>query len=347
MTSVQPPSGFKPINGEQIHETREPTASVLSPNQKQDVKQSWDDRLNALEKPLKDLVKELKTAKGADLKLVEKKINEFEKQIQDLQQNIKNELVKELTPQAKKQLETKWTGQLKQMEQRFLKELPPDQRTKFDEKWNEAFKTIEKEISQPSKKEEGEPQPIAQVTEQKQTFLTTGQESAEITATASLEASEKAEAVKQIRELFKMVETLRVDQTGSAMLELKTNDIRIPEPFQGGQVMVTKVGDAISIELTPLPEKQMNAVSLMKQNEEQLQQLIQGLHERGINVQDLKVGDQTIYQAITAPTPFQAAEETARERGEGRREGGEGGQGGREGGEEGGREGQNRERRGR
>lgn len=320
--TVQPSGGFKPINHE-TNDVQGPSTSVLTKDQKQNVGKKWDDTLDALEKPLKDLVKELKTAKGADLKLVEKKINEFEKKIHDLQQNIKNELSRDLTPEAKKRLEAKWTDQLKSMEESFVKDLPKDQKEKFDEKWQEILsdQTL-----------------LAAFVDQKQTAFMS--ENVEMAALQQVEGTSTLTAASQIRELIKAsIETLAIDEKGGALMTL-SQAANVPTALQGANLTLSTTENGFSIHFGNLsPEKAQMAVDLMRQNPDEMARFLQSL-----NVSDLRVGDITVYQAPQAPTPYQAAEETARERGEGRREGGGGG---REGGGEGGREGQEKEGRGR
>jgi Family of unknown function (DUF5421) len=164
---------------------------------------------------------------------------------------------------------------------------------------------------------------------------------AEAATVGEVTSTEAVAQVRQVDQLIqKMVESMRVGQIDGqdyASLELKKS-AEVPEAFAGSNLTVSYHDNGIVIRFDNFmtPQQQNTAITLVEQNKEQLQQMVQTLNAKNIQVNELTIGEHTVALPKVAPLPppFQpqpaTQAETEQQRERGGREGGEqrGGEGG-------------------
>ena len=165
---------------------------------------------------------------------------------------------------------------------------------------------------------------------------------AEAAKTTAVTGAQAAQQVTRIAQLIQnTVDTMHIGQIDAqtyASLNLKAS-AQIPPAFAGAKLKISYQENGITIRFDNFmtPQQQNTAITLVERNKEQLQDLVQALNSKNIQVTELTIGQHTVAlpRVQPLPPPFQptAAErpesEQQRERG-GRqgREGEEGGAGG-------------------
>jgi hypothetical protein len=163
------------------------------------------------------------------------------------------------------------------------------------------------------------------------------------TQAAAAGAVTGAEAVAQVRQIGqlvqKTVESMQIGQVGEAhftRLNLKTS-AEVPVAFAGSNLTVSYQQNGVVIKFDNFmsPQQENNAITLVEKNKEQLQDMVQALSSKNIQVTELSIGNHTIAlpRVQPLPPPFQP---TAAPRGEAEQQRGRGDQEGQPGGGEGG-----------
>jgi hypothetical protein len=154
--------------------------------------------------------------------------------------------------------------------------------------------------------------------------------------TSEVSATEAKAQVTQIGQIIqKTVESMRIGQLEGkdlATLELKkTADV--PSAFQGSNLTVSYAANGVKIHFDNFmsPQQQNTAITLVEKNKDQLQQMVQALNAKHIQVTELSIGTHTVAlpRVEPLPPPFQpsaAAETETRQQREGQKEGREGGE---------------------
>ncbi len=158
------------------------------------------------------------------------------------------------------------------------------------------------------------------------------QELSQELSTESLKASElkPIEAAQQINQISALiqrtVESMQIGKVGEtqfARLNLKENATEIPTAFAGTNMTVSYELNSLKIHFDNFmtPQHQNEAISLVEKNKEQLQQMVDNLQSKNIQVTELLIGSHTVGlpRAQALPPPFQApataqAESEQRER---------------------------------
>lgn len=153
------------------------------------------------------------------------------------------------------------------------------------------------------------------------------------------EAVKAADAVAQVTRVAKlvqdMVETMHIGQIDAkniASLNLKQSP-EVPQAFAGSNLTLSYENNGLTIHFDNFmsPQQQNTAITLVEKNKEQLEQMIQVLSAKNIQVTEFSIGEHTVAlpRVIPLPPPFQAPATAQTESEQQRRGGGE--QEGREG----------------
>lgn len=155
---------------------------------------------------------------------------------------------------------------------------------------------------------------------------------------SSATATQAVSEVTQVSQLIqRMVGTMRIGQLDGqdfASMNLKRSS-EVPEAFTGSNLTLSYHANGLVIRFDNFmsPQQQNTAITLVEKNKDQLQQMVQALHAKNIQVAELTIGTHTVVlpRIEPLPPPFQptlttqAETEQQRERG---REGGEEREGG-------------------
>lgn len=190
-------------------------------------------------------------------------------------------------------------------------------------------KKAKREFKLPDKKKEDKSDIGGEAVKEMKQFVSQEQKVA-IAKIEQLSPSELKAQISQINQLIlSTVESMRV---GESITDLTLKAGQVPEYFEGGTLTLSyDVNNALIIHFDNI-QQQDAAIALVEKNKEQLQQLVQALHAKNIQVAELSIGNHKVAlpRVEPLPPPFQpppsAEAETRqqRERGEEER-GGEGG----------------------
>ncbi len=154
--------------------------------------------------------------------------------------------------------------------------------------------------------------------------------------TEQVSASEAKAQVAQVGQLVqKMVESMRIGQVDGkdfASLNLSAS-ADVPTSFAGSNLTLSYQQNSLAIRFDNFmtPQQENNAITLVEKNKEQLQQMMQTLQAKNIQVSELLIGTHVVSlpEVQPLPPPFQPTapsqpESQQREREEGRQGRGEG-----------------------
>jgi hypothetical protein len=152
-----------------------------------------------------------------------------------------------------------------------------------------------------------------------------------------LTAAEAVQQVSRISQLIqRTVESMHIgqfNQQSYASLQLKAAP-EVPPSFAGSNLTISYHENGISIRFDNFmtPQQQNTAITLVERHKEQLQDMVQALNSKNIQIAELAIGTHTISlpRVQPLPPPFKIeppspGTEQQRERGDQEREGGEGG----------------------
>jgi len=125
-------------------------------------------------------------------------------------------------------------------------------------------------------------------------------------------ATEAVSQVNQVSQLIqRMVETMRIGQIDGkdyASLDLKSSS-QVPPAFAGSNLTVSYQANGIVIHFDNFmtPQQQNTAINLVEKNKEQLQQMVQSLNSKNIQIAELSIGTHTVTlpRVEPLPPPFQ------------------------------------------
>jgi len=135
---------------------------------------------------------------------------------------------------------------------------------------------------------------------------------AETTKSGAMSGIDAAQEVSKIAKLIQQtVETMHIGQVGEshfASLNLKTT-AEIPAAFAGSNLTISYQENGIVIHFDNFmtPQQQNNAITLVEQHKEQLQEMIQALSSKNIQVAEMSIGAYTVAlpRVQPLPPPFQ------------------------------------------
>lgn len=149
-----------------------------------------------------------------------------------------------------------------------------------------------------------------------------------------ISAAEAKAQVNQVAQLVqRMVGQLRIGEVGAknfASLDLAAS-ADVPTSFAGSNLTLSYQAGALTIHFDNFmtPQQENNAITLVEKHKEQLEQMMQALQAKNIQVAELLIGTHVVSlpQIQPLPPPFQAAPTSQAESQHREREGGEGDEG--------------------